>query len=74
MESATPTAELEPLRDGHAPQTDEEDMGMSYDELTEYGVLRKARPPDCLTARLPDSPTGRRPDCLTARLPDGPTA
>jgi NH3-dependent NAD+ synthetase len=24
-------------------QTDEEDMGMSYDELNVYGVLRKAR-------------------------------
>lgn len=24
-------------------QTDEEDMGMSYDDLNAYGVLRKAR-------------------------------
>jgi NAD+ synthase (glutamine-hydrolysing) len=40
VEAAPPTAELEPLRDGHV-QTDEEDMGMSYDDLGVYGVLRK---------------------------------
>lgn len=40
VEAAPPTAELEPRRDGHQ-QTDEEDMGMSYDELGVYGVLRK---------------------------------
>ena len=40
VEAAPPTAELEPRRDGHE-QTDEEDMGMSYDELGSYGVLRK---------------------------------
>jgi len=38
---ATPTAELEPLREGQAPQTDEVDMGMSYEELGVYGRLRK---------------------------------
>ncbi|XP_014665788.1 PREDICTED: glutamine-dependent NAD(+) synthetase-like [Priapulus caudatus] len=38
---APPTAELEPLRDGEIAQTDEEDMGMTYDELSVYGRLRK---------------------------------
>jgi NAD+ synthase (glutamine-hydrolysing) len=37
---APPTAELEPITSDHA-QTDEEDMGMTYDELTWYGKLRK---------------------------------
>lgn len=36
-----PTAELEPLLDGAVAQTDEEDMGMTYDELSLYGKLRK---------------------------------
>jgi len=40
VEAAPPTAELEPRRDGHV-QTDEEDMGMSYDELSAFGRLRK---------------------------------
>lgn len=40
VEAAPPTAELEPRRGGHE-QTDEEDMGMSYDELGAFGVLRK---------------------------------
>merc|ERR1719433_1239807 len=39
--SAPPTAELEPLQDGQIAQTDEQDMGMSYDELSVYGRLRK---------------------------------
>ena len=38
--SAPPTAELEPLAEGKLVQTDEEDMGMSYDELSQYGRLR----------------------------------
>ncbi|XP_055587043.1 glutamine-dependent NAD(+) synthetase isoform X2 [Uranotaenia lowii] len=38
---APPTAELEPLREGVLAQTDEEDMGMTYDELSEFGRLRK---------------------------------
>lgn len=38
---APPTAELEPLKDGKLAQTDEADMGMSYDELSVYGRLRK---------------------------------
>ncbi|TDG39003.1 hypothetical protein AWZ03_014575 [Drosophila navojoa] len=39
---APPTAELEPLlENGQLLQTDEEDMGMSYSELSEYGRLRK---------------------------------
>jgi NAD+ synthase (glutamine-hydrolysing) len=38
---APPTAELEPLKDGHLAQTDEQDMGMTYSELSEFGRLRK---------------------------------
>lgn len=38
---APPTAELEPLDQGQLAQTDEEDMGMTYAELSEYGRLRK---------------------------------
>jgi NAD+ synthase (glutamine-hydrolysing) len=37
---APPTAELKPITDDYV-QTDEEDMGMSYDELSVYGRLRK---------------------------------
>lgn len=40
--AAPPTAELEPLApDGQVAQTDEQDMGMTYAELSEYGRLRK---------------------------------
>lgn len=38
---AKPTAELEPIVNGQAVQTDELDMGMTYDELSVYGRLRK---------------------------------
>ncbi|KAK3881782.1 hypothetical protein Pcinc_013812 [Petrolisthes cinctipes] len=39
---ALPTAELEPLQEGGSlAQTDEADMGMTYDELAIYGRLRK---------------------------------
>ncbi len=38
---APPTAELEPLKDGRLAQTDEQDMGMTYDDLSIYGRLRK---------------------------------
>ncbi|KAK8784599.1 hypothetical protein V5799_009035 [Amblyomma americanum] len=38
---ATPTAELTPLKDGQVVQTDEADMGMTYEELSTYGRLRK---------------------------------
>jgi len=38
VSNATPTAELKPLSD---KQTDEEDMGMTYEELSIYGHLRK---------------------------------
>lgn len=39
---APPTAELEPLAEGgFIAQTDEEDMGMTYSELSLYGKLRK---------------------------------
>lgn len=39
--TAPPTAELEPLCDGQIAQTDEEDMGMTYAELSAFGKLRK---------------------------------
>lgn len=40
--AAPPTAELEPLAEGGAvSQTDEVDMGMTYEELGMYGRLRK---------------------------------
>ncbi|KAK4886681.1 hypothetical protein RN001_002952 [Aquatica leii] len=39
--NAQPTAELDPLVDGKIQQTDEEDMGMSYSELSVFGKLRK---------------------------------
>ncbi|KAI9706556.1 MAG: glutamine-dependent NAD(+) synthetase [Candelina mexicana] len=37
---ATPTAELEPISDTYV-QSDEADMGMTYDELSIFGRLRK---------------------------------
>jgi NAD+ synthase (glutamine-hydrolysing) len=41
---APPTAELEPLStDGKIEQLDEADMGMTYDELSVYGKLRKQK-------------------------------
>lgn len=39
--NAPPTAELEPLVDGHLAQTDEQDMGMTYAELSLFGKYRK---------------------------------
>lgn len=42
---ASPTAELEPLQEGKLVQTDEVDMGMTYDELSTFGRLR--RPDGC---------------------------
>ena len=39
--AAPPTAELEPLRDGRLVQTDEQDMGLTYNELSDLGRLRK---------------------------------
>lgn len=36
-----PTAELEPLEEGQIMQTDEQDMGMTYAELSQFGRLRK---------------------------------
>ena len=39
--NAPPTAELEPLQDGQIQQTDEQDMGMTYEELSMFGRLRK---------------------------------
>jgi NAD+ synthase (glutamine-hydrolysing) len=38
---AKPTAELRPEDENSGPQIDEEEMGMSYAELDEYGKLRK---------------------------------
>lgn len=40
VEAAPPTAELEPISSNYR-QTDEEDMGMSYDDLAMFGRLRK---------------------------------
>ncbi|XP_030504428.2 glutamine-dependent NAD(+) synthetase [Cannabis sativa] len=40
IEAAPPTAELEPIRSDYT-QLDEVDMGMSYEELSIYGRLRK---------------------------------
>ncbi|XP_060033251.1 glutamine-dependent NAD(+) synthetase [Erinaceus europaeus] len=39
--AAPPSAELEPLADGQVSQTDEEDMGLTYAELSVCGRLRK---------------------------------
>ncbi|OWK17331.1 NADSYN1 [Cervus elaphus hippelaphus] len=39
--AAPATAELEPLAHGRVSQTDEEDMGMTYAELSIFGRLRK---------------------------------
>ena len=42
VEAAPPTAELEPLdTTGKIVQTDEDDMGMTYEELSIFGRLRK---------------------------------
>lgn len=42
--SAPATAELEPLsKTGSLCQTDEADMGMTYQELAIYGMLRKQK-------------------------------
>lgn len=38
--TATPTAELEPITENYV-QSDEIDMGMTYDELSRFGKLRK---------------------------------
>lgn len=41
--SQAPTAELEPLVNDEVTQTDEDDMGMTYDELSQFGRLRKQK-------------------------------
>jgi len=38
--NATPTAELEPITEGYS-QADEADMGMTYNELSVFGRIRK---------------------------------
>ena len=43
IEEAAPTAELRPDSEAGAAQTDEEDMGMSYEELGWFGRLRKVK-------------------------------
>lgn len=40
IQSAVPTAELVPTVDGKTVQSDEEEMGMTYEELSVYGRLR----------------------------------
>jgi hypothetical protein len=45
VEAAPPTAELEPIREGVAPQTDEQDMGMKYEvgaEVQEPLIFKSA--------------------------------
>lgn len=42
---ATPSAELIPLKEGEKEQSDEEEMGMTYEELSLFGRLRKC---ECL--------------------------
>ena len=62
---APPTAELRPLKGGEIEQTDEEDMGMTYDELGVFGRLRKV-----LAAPAPRAaPTPRAPMLCALRLP-----
>jgi NAD+ synthase (glutamine-hydrolysing) len=56
---APPTAELRPLKGGEIEQTDEEDMGMTYDELGVFGRLRK----------VPAVPAPRAPTLCALRLP-----
>ncbi|XP_076065645.1 glutamine-dependent NAD(+) synthetase-like [Oratosquilla oratoria] len=41
IHGSPPTSELEPLVEGSLSQTDEVDMGISYNELAMYGKLRK---------------------------------
>jgi len=43
--NAIPTAELRPLKDGEVTQTDEDEIGLTYDELSVMGRLR--RPGHC---------------------------
>ena len=38
---ATPTAELQPLSSGEIAQNDEDDMGLTYEELHLFGHLRR---------------------------------
>ena len=51
--SARPSAELRPIEEGAGDsytQTDEEDMGMTYKELSLYGRLRKVARCGCVRA------------------------
>lgn len=41
MVSAPPSAELEPLREGTAAQTDEQDMGMTYEVTARLKICRE---------------------------------
>ncbi|KAK2708967.1 hypothetical protein QYM36_014557 [Artemia franciscana] len=41
--AASPTSELEPLKDGQLVQTYEQDMGLTYAELSDLGRLRKQK-------------------------------
>jgi NAD+ synthase (glutamine-hydrolysing) len=36
-----PTAELRPLQDGQVVQTDEDEIGLTYDELSVIGKIRR---------------------------------
>lgn len=50
---ATPTAELEPITENYV-QSDEVDMGMTYEELSSFGRLRKVEKcgPDAMFVKL----------------------
>jgi NAD+ synthase (glutamine-hydrolysing) len=38
---SVPTAELRPLQDGQVVQTDEDEIGLTYDELAIIGKIRR---------------------------------
>ncbi|XP_058064465.1 glutamine-dependent NAD(+) synthetase [Anopheles bellator] len=69
---APPTAELEPLVDGALAQTDEEDMGLTYRELSEFGRLRKQEHcgPYSMFCKLLRVAGSRRTDCDPKEIAD----
>lgn len=64
-----PTAELEPITDSHK-QTDEEDMGCTYDELSWFGRLRKNENlgPVFMYRRLVDAWPHMTPRAIAAKV------
>lgn len=55
-------AELEPLKDGRLAQTDEQDIGMTYAELSRYGRLCKPPAPMVPTLCSWSWPTSGEPE------------